>query len=600
MKHFSFLVKKWPLFIIATSTGLVASFLEGLGIVVIFPIIEGVQNTGAESVFPFNLLSNLFTGWGLSQRLQVAAGLLIFITILKGSALYANIILSCRLQMVVLKHFRMRCFNQLMRVGMKYFNHQKKADLQTICNLHTINLGNLIKMITSALPNIFNVILLIIMLFILSWKMTLVSLVLVSFASFVLRILSRKSDSVGRLYNNSLKSLNSVVFNVLTGMKTIRIFNRQGQAVDNLEKEVDHFNKNLLKMVTIRGSAKPVFETVTVICLALMLIAGSFFLVSSSQANLPKLLVFLVILYRIVNPVMSLNQLRIYIGLDIPSYREVFKFLESQDKQCLPNGRKTFSGLKKGIEFRNLKFAYNSDKAMVFEDLSLSIAKGTKVGVVGASGIGKSTLIEVLMRFYDPQAGGILIDGVNLKELDVYSWRRHIGVVSQDAFLFNDSLRSNITFAKPQSTQEELDQACRRAHADQFIMELPNKYDTLIGDRGVLLSGGQRQRIAIARAVIADPEILIFDEATSSLDSESERIVQEALDEVGRDKTVITIAHRLSTIANSDIIFVINEGRIIEQGSHQRLLENNGIYKKLVQKQKLGFDSDLSQLNVAG
>jgi len=588
MKHFSFLLKKWPLFLIATLTGLVASFLEGLGIVAIFPIVEGVQGAGAEAAFPFNLFTNLFAGWGLPQRLRVAAALLIFITLLKGAALYTNVISSCRLQMVVLKHFRMRCYSQLMRVGMNYFNAHKKADLQTICNLYTINLGNLIQMAASALPHIFNVALLIFMLFMLSWKMTLVSLVLVSFASLVLRIISRKSDSVGRLYNSSLKSLNSAVFGVLTGMKTIRIFNRQSQAVDKLGHEVDHFNRNLLKMTTIRGSAKPIFETVTIICLALVLVAGSFFLISANQANLPQLLVFLVILYRIVNPVMRLNQMRIHIGLDIPSYREVFDFLNSADKQYLPNGRKSFYGLKDKIEFQKLSFSYKSDQAAVFEDISLSIPKGAKVGVVGASGIGKSTLIELLMRFYDPQKGAILVDGVDLRELDLYSWRGHIGVVSQDAFLFNDTLKANITFAKPESTQAELDQACRRAHAYEFIDQLPNKYDTLIGDRGVLLSGGQRQRVAIARAVITDPEILVFDEATSSLDSESERIVQEALDEVGRDKTVITIAHRLSTVYDSDIIFVISQGRIVEAGKHQELLSKNGTYKRLVQMQELG------------
>jgi len=600
MKHFNFLWKKWPIFIAVIFTGLVASFLEGLGVVVIFPILEGFQNTGTKVAYPFSLLTEFFAGWDLSQRLRAAAVLLIAITIFKGSALYANIVLACRLQMKVLKHFRMLCFNQLMRIGMGYLNSRKQADLQTICSVYTVNLSVLVNMIATAFPKFFNILVLVTILFILSWKMTLLSLALVFLASFVLKILSKHADVVGRLYNNSFKALNSLVLDCLTGMKTIRIFCQEKQAVSRLEGKVDQFNKDLFKTTAVRGSAKPIFETVAVICLAIMLIIGSFIFFNSGQANLPTLLVFLVVLYRIINPVMSLNQMRIFINVDKPTYEEVFNFLELKGKQCLKNASKVFSGLKKQIEVRNVDFSYSPDEASVFQNLSLSIPKGAKVGIVGLSGTGKSTLIELLMRFYDPQAGSILVDGVDLRNLDVYSWRKTIGVVSQDTFLFNSSIKTNILFARPDATKEMLEAAATKAHAHDFITSFSKKYDTLIGDRGVLLSGGQRQRIAIARAVITDPEILIFDEATSSLDSESEKIVQFALDEVGRDKTVITIAHRLSTIANSDIIFVIDEGRIVEQGSHQKLLENNGIYKKLVQKQELGFGSDLSRLKVSG
>ncbi len=192
-----------------------------------------------------------------------------------------------------------------------------------------------------------------------------------------------------------------------------------------------------------------------------------------------------------------------------------------------------------------------------------------------------------MLRFYDPQEGSILIDGIDLRDLDVYSWRRYIGVVSQDIFLFNDTVRANITFAKPDATQAEIEQAAKRAFAHEFIKELPYGYDTVIGEKGVLLSGGQRQRIAIARAVIVEPTILIFDEATSALDTESERYVQTAMDAIGKDKTVVTIAHRLSTVFGSDKIGVMDHGRIIEEGRHEELLRQNGLYTKLVKMQDL-------------
>jgi len=597
MKYFSFLFKKWPLFIVIALTGLVASFLEGLGIVIIFPILEGIQNSIAKVAFPFNLFSNFFEGWGLPQRLQIAAVLLITITVLKGSAMYANTILSCRLQMITIKHFRMLCFNQLMRAGIGYFNNQKKSDLQTICNIYTLNLGSLVNMIATTLPNIFNIIVLIAMLFILSWKMTLVSLVLVSFASFALKVLSHKANAVGRLCNQALKSSNSLVLDVLTGMKTIRIFGREKETIHHLKVETDYYNESVFRAAAVRGATKPVFEAMTTCCLALMLITGSFFVVGSSGINLPQLLLFLVILYRIVNPVMNINQMRIHISVDLPAYREVFNFLNPQDKQHLVNGKNDFSGLKKAIEFRKVKFGYNPDEAIIFENVFLSIPKGSKAGIVGLSGVGKSTLIELLMRFYDPQAGSILVDGVDLREMDIHSWRKNIGVVSQDTFLFNDTIKANITFARPDATKKMLETAATKAHAHEFINSFPKKYDTLIGDRGVLLSGGQRQRIAIARAVIIDPDILIFDEATSSLDSESEGIVQEAFDEASIGKTVITIAHRLSTIYNSDMIFVVDSGVIAESGTHKDLLKKDGIYKKLVDMQELGSSAIFSEFN---
>jgi len=286
---------------------------------------------------------------------------------------------------------------------------------------------------------------------------------------------------------------------------------------------------------------------------------------------------------------MAFNQARVAVRGDLPSYREVYTFLDPKDKPYISNGTKRIKRLSSSIEFQEVNFKYSSRESAALSNVSFEVKQGQKVGIVGSSGGGKSTIVELLLRFYDPQAGRIIIDGADLKELNLYSWRGCVGVVTQDTFLFHDTVRSNIAYADPEASQADIEAAARQAYAHDFIRQLPQGYDTIVGDRGVLLSGGQKQRIAIARAVLASPDILIFDEATSALDTESEEVVQKALHEVGKGKTVITIAHRLSTVYDSDNIIVLDEGRVVSQGKHSELLAQDGIYKKLVQMQAMNF-----------
>jgi len=289
---------------------------------------------------------------------------------------------------------------------------------------------------------------------------------------------------------------------------------------------------------------------------------------------------------------MALNQARVAIRGDSPSYREVFEFIDTCDKPYIASGKKKIEKFSDSIEFSNVSFKYSSREINALNNISFKIPCGAKVGIVGSSGSGKSTIIELLLRFYDLQKGKIAIDGVDLKDLDLYSWRSRVGVVTQDTFLFHDTIGANIAYSNPKATKREIEQAAEQAHAHDFIKQLPQGYDTLVGDRGVLLSGGQKQRIAIARAVLMNPDIFVFDEATSSLDTESEEIVQKALYEVSKGKTVIAIAHRLSTVYDSDTIIVLDEGRIIGQGKHKELINQGGIYSKLVQMQAMNTISE--------
>jgi len=596
MKYFSFLKKYWWLFLVMLIAGFGISILEGLGITFIIPVLKQPQaDQLARMPVPFNHIARFFVGMGLARRLQLAAILLVIISALKSIFLYLNEVASGKMMVVSEKHFRMLCIRQLMQVGMRYFTKQKGADLHTVCNFYVQKFGSLVNIIGLCLPKVFQIIVLFIMMLILSWKATLLSLALLAVASVVLRSLAYRVQIMGKKFAEANKTINRAILDAVLGMKTIRIFNRQDDTVADFEGYQDYINSIHMKMVKFRSLVKPLFEFISAACLGIIMVIWSLWVLQTNEFGLQFLFAFILIFYRISAPVMYLNHARVLIMGDLAAYREVFRFLKPQDKHCLPVGREKFEGLNRQIEFKNVTFAYDQNQPLVLKEASFVINKGMKVGIVGSSGAGKSTVTELFLRFYDPQQGKISIDGMDLKNLEINSWRSRVRIVSQDIFLFNDTIEANIAYAKPQASKEQIENAARQAHAHDFIMSFPLGYDTLVGDRGVLLSGGQRQRIAIARAIIVEPDILIFDEATSALDSESERIVQKALDEVAKGRTVISIAHRLSTVFDADLILVIDSGCIVEQGTHQELMDKGQVYRRLLSMQ--GYHSKESSLS---
>jgi subfamily B ATP-binding cassette protein MsbA len=292
-------------------------------------------------------------------------------------------------------------------------------------------------------------------------------------------------------------------------------------------------------------------------------------------------LTYLLILLRLLPLISQLNSLRSGFANTAASVDIVAEFLSRQNKPFMGTGKVLYKKLEREIEFRNISFAYPGSDKLVLKNVSLSLPRGTTLALVGSSGAGKSTMAYLLPRFYDPTSGDISLDGVNLRDLDLNSLRKVMGIVSQDTFLFNDSVRNNIAYGRIEATDEEILMAAKRANAYEFISKLAQGFDTQIGDRGVMLSGGQRQRLAIARALLQNPDILVLDEATSALDSVSERLVQAALDELSRDRTTLVIAHRLSTIQNADQIAVLDQGSVVEVGKHEELLAKGGYYSRL-------------------
>ena len=323
-----------------------------------------------------------------------------------------------------------------------------------------------------------------------------------------------------------------------------------------------------------------------------LLFLGTFFLPAESTGWLGRMIIFLLIVFRLLTPATAVNRMYSEIWNTLPALESVFKFLKTEDKQLMENGNVKFTALKEGIQFDHVTFRYSDLGNPALDDVTFSIPKGEVTAIVGVSGSGKSTIINLIARLYDCSEGRILLDQTDLREFDIPTWRQSLAVVSQDTLLYNDSLMSNLKFANADATDEEAMHAAELAELHQFVEELPEGYDTHIGDNGVRLSGGQQQRIAIARALLTNPDLLILDEATSALDSNTESSIQLALDSFGKDRTVVIAAHRLATICNADNIIVLKEGKVIEQGTHAKLMLQSGLYRELVTKQDLGLDSN--------
>ncbi len=589
LKLFHFLLKHKSLLGLLVLASIIAAMLEGVGLALVFPVLQGAaQMTQANYPFPLNKILAVFSSMDLTLRLQVVAVLLLIVTIVKNIFVYTADLLNSRIQLIVIRHFRVKCMNELMRAGISYFNKRRASDFQIVIDGYTESVtGAIVGLVGTALPQFFTMMILLVFLFILSWKLTLASLLLVGIVSLALHQISRNILLASKIVYEARMNFNRKLLDIIHGMKLIRIFGREEHITEEFHGQIEAYNRARFQADKLIKMVAPTFESIGIGMLAVILFVGSFFIVANGSPWLGVLLTFVVILTRMIGPVKTLNHVRATIIEKIPILQEITRLLSPDEKEYVKNGSITFEGLKQGFEFSNVSFRYNAPYDVVLRKVSFKVPKGFKLGIVGPSGSGKSTLIELLLRFYDPQEGKISVDGEDLKEFDIPTLRRKIGVVSQDVFLFHDTIGANISFAKPDATFDKIKDAARKAYIDEFIESLPMGYQTLIGERGVLLSGGQRQRLAIARAILTDPDILIFDEATSALDSESEKFVQKAIETISRDKTVISIAHRLSTVFNSDEIIVMEKGFLVEAGKHAELMAHNGIYAKLVKMQEL-------------
>jgi subfamily B ATP-binding cassette protein MsbA len=529
--------------------------------------------------------------FGKSQALLFVCAFIASAILVGNTFRYLERIVASKVRLDVVKNLRSAVFQNITRMQISFFNDHRKGDLLS-------RFTNDVSEVESAVMNSLKAVLkepitLIVYfgaLFYISTKLTLFTLIVVPVIGGVLGEIVRRLKKQARQSQESLGRVVSILEETFGGMRVVKAFNARSYVVSKMEEENNYNNRVNLSMAYKNEMASPVSEFLGVCIVSLVVYFGGQ-LVMSEELDAATFFSFLAIFASIIQPVKAFAQGLTQLQKGVASARRIFEVTDMQPAIEDKPGAIELKEFTNNIEFKNVNFAY--DQKMVLRNIDLTIPKGRTVALVGPSGGGKSTIADLVPRFYDVSEGQVLIDGRPLKDYQIESLRKQMGVVTQESILFNDTIYNNISFGMSTATMESVTAAAKIANAHGFIMQTEKGYETVIGERGSKLSGGQRQRLSIARAVLKNPPILIMDEATSALDSESEKLVQEALFNLMKNRTSLVIAHRLSTIQHADEIVVVQEGKIVERGTHSQLMSRDGLYRKLneIQNTDGGFET---------
>ena len=524
--------------------------------------------------------------YGATTTLLFIGLFLAFMTFLKTGSYFLASASVMPIRTGVVRDIRNQLYQKITSLSLGFFSEERKGDIIARMSGDVQEIEN---SIMASLDMLFKNPILVIAYFttllIISWQLTLFTILFVPLFGWFMGLVGRK------LKQNSVKAQNlwsdtmSQVEETLGGLRIIKAFSAEEKMNARFDKINSNYRDSILKVTIRQQLAHPMSEFLGTLMIVIVLWFGGTLVLNEQVLSGPTFIYYLVMLYSIINPLKELSKASYAIMKGLASIERVDKILMAEVAIKDPEKPIYLNSFEHQIEFRHVSFRYAEQ--WVLRDINLVIPKGKTVALVGQSGSGKSTLVDLIPRYYDVQEGEVLIDGINVRDLGVRSLRHLIGNVNQEAILFNDTFFNNITFGVDHATQEMVDQAARIANAYEFIMESEEGFDTNIGDRGSKLSGGQRQRISIARPILKNPPILILDEATSALDTESERLVQDALERLMDTRTTVAIAHRLSTIKHADEICVLHEGRIVERGTHEELIEKEGYYKKLHDMQEV-------------
>ncbi|MGF6847733.1 subfamily B ATP-binding cassette protein MsbA [Chitinophaga sp. W3I9] len=490
---------------------------------------------------------------------------------------------SLRIQ--TLLNLRKSVFNNVMNLHLGYFSNERKGDIisKIASDVQVVQYT-----VTGTLQVLFKepaqLISFLVILFLISYKLTLVSMLVIPVAGLIISRIVKRLKEQATASHQTYGMMISYLDEALNGIRIVKAFNAVGFITNRFDEQNRKYSKISRSMAKRQQLASPVSETLGVLMVAgIVFYGGSLIINNQGDMDGSTFVVYIALFSQIMRPAKAISTAFSNIHSGVAAGDRVLELIDQQSAITNAPDAVTLNGFTNEIRFDGVSFAYGEKK--VLNNIHLSIPKGSTVALVGPSGGGKSTLMDLIPRFMDPQSGSVLIDGKNLKSVTMESLRALMGVVNQESILFNDTIFNNIAFAKPDATMEEVEAAARIANAHDFISKTEDGYNTNIGDKGSKLSGGQRQRICIARAVLSNPPLMLLDEATSALDTESEKMVQDALNNLMKNRTSLVIAHRLSTIQNADLIIVLDNGQVAEQGTHQELLSNNGIYKRLIEMQ---------------
>ena len=522
---------------------------------------------------------------GKSVALACIAAALVVMTGLKTGAAYMAAFFMISLRTGVVRDLRAMIYNKMVSLPIGFFSSERKGDVMARMSGDVTEVENSVMMsLDMMFKNPIMIVVCLAMMLFVSWQLTLFVFILLPIAGFIMGRVGKYLKRVSLEQQNQLGTIMSNIEETISGLRIIKAFNAEDKVRNRFAGENEKY-RNLSRRMSRRYElAHPMSEFLGTATIAVVLWFGGTLILGGTDAiTAPKFIYYMVIFYSIINPAKDFSKASYNIQRGLASMQRIDKILSATNPITNPEQPVELTAFKQGIKYQNVRFRY--EDAWVIDDVSIDIPCGKTVALVGQSGSGKTTIADLLPRFYDVNEGSITIDGVDIRNYRVADLRGLMGNVNQEAILFNDSFFNNIAFGVENATQEEVEQAARIANAYDFIMATEQGFDTNIGDRGCKLSGGQRQRISIARAILKNPPILILDEATSALDTESEHLVQEALDKLMHGRTTLVIAHRLSTIKNADLIVVMHEGKVVEQGRHDELIALGGTYKHLVDMQ---------------
>ncbi len=504
-----------------------------------------------------------------------------FLVLAKNLTGYIQAILMAYIGQSIIRDLRDKLFKKFTSLPLSFFHQHKAGELISRATNDVQIAHNCVNVsFTCLVRDPIMIVMFTAMAFILSWKLTLLAMVLMPLSLTVIVRIGRKLRKYSHRQAEKLASLTSVLQEMVYGIRVIKAFAMEDFENRKFVRESRTLFSEIFRIHRVGRISSPLAEQLSVMVGLVLLWYGGSQVLAEDSMSPDQFLLFLFLIFSLVHPVKELGQVNATIQEGMAAADRIFDVLDTEPEVFDRETGRPLGEVKGRLEFRDVHFSYVPGEP-VLRGIDLVVEPGQVVALVGSSGSGKSTLVDLILRFYDPTQGRVLIDGMDLRDLNLASLRGKMGIVTQEVILFNDTVRNNINYGAADVPQQDIEAAARAANAHDFIMRMPDGYDTLIGDRGVKLSGGQRQRVSIARAILKNPAILLLDEATSALDTEAEVLVQEAIDRLVRSRTTIVIAHRLSTIKNVDRIYVLDEGRFVQSGTHDELLAAGGLYKDL-------------------